>query len=48
MAITTHISGFPRVGAKRELKFCVEKYWKGDASEQDVLNTAAQIRKINR
>ncbi|MBP5789189.1 MAG: hypothetical protein J6W29_03035, partial [Neisseriaceae bacterium] len=31
MAITTHISGFPRVGAKRELKFCVEKYWKGEA-----------------
>lgn len=48
MSYTTHISGFPRVGAKRELKFAVEKYWKGESSEADVLATAADIRKKNR
>lgn len=45
---TTHISGFPRVGAKRELKFAVEKYWKGNASEADVLAVAKEIRQKNR
>lgn len=45
---TTHISGFPRVGAKRELKFAVEKYWKGNAAEADVLAVAKDIRQKNR
>jgi 5-methyltetrahydropteroyltriglutamate--homocysteine methyltransferase len=31
MAIT-HNLGFPRIGAKRELKFALEKYWKGQSS----------------
>ncbi|WP_367271447.1 hypothetical protein, partial [uncultured Actinobacillus sp.] len=26
---TYHILGFPRVGAKRELKFAQERYWRG-------------------
>ena len=25
---TSHILGFPRVGAKRELKFAQERYWR--------------------
>ena len=27
--VTTHNLGFPRIGAKRELKFALENYWKG-------------------
>lgn len=26
---TFRLSGFPRVGAKRELKICPERYWRG-------------------
>jgi 5-methyltetrahydropteroyltriglutamate--homocysteine methyltransferase len=29
---TTHNLGFPRIGAKRELKFALESYWKGESS----------------
>ncbi len=28
----THNLGFPRIGAKRELKFALESYWKGESS----------------
>ena len=30
-----HNLGFPRIGAKRELKFSLEKYWRGDLSQTD-------------
>ena len=29
--------GFPRIGAKHELKFSLEKYWRGDLSQTDFL-----------
>lgn len=45
---TTHISGFPRVGAKRELKFAIEKLWRSEATEEDVIQVAKDIRKKNR
>ncbi len=42
--VTTHNLGFPRIGAKRELKFALETYWKGQ-STRDALNTlGAQLR----
>lgn len=34
----THNLGFPRIGAKRELKFALEAYWK-DQSSRDALKT---------
>lgn len=37
--VTTHNLGFPRIGAKRELKFALEAYWKGQSS----LDTLKQI-----
>ena len=43
----TAVIGFPRVGKNRELKFATEKYFKGEISEQELLNEAAQIRKYN-
>jgi 5-methyltetrahydropteroyltriglutamate--homocysteine methyltransferase len=36
--------GFPRVGAKRELKFAAENYWKGTGSREALLTTAADLR----
>lgn len=44
---TFHLSGYPRVGAKRELKFAVEAFWKGSKSEAELRQTAADIRQKN-
>ncbi len=44
---TTHISGFPRIGAKRELKFALENFWKGNITEADVQKVAKEIRTKN-
>ncbi|HEY4318867.1 MAG TPA: 5-methyltetrahydropteroyltriglutamate--homocysteine S-methyltransferase [Herbaspirillum sp.] len=43
MAIT-HNLGFPRIGAKRELKFALEKYWKGQSSQDELTALGAQLR----
>mgnify|MGYP003650350061 CR=1 FL=1 len=42
--VTTHNLGFPRIGAKRELKFALESYWKGESSRADLLATGAALR----
>ena len=34
---TFHLAGFPRVGAKRELKFAQERYWRGEIAEADLI-----------
>ena len=44
---TLHFSGFPRVGAFRELKFAQEKYWRKDISEQELLAVAKDLREKN-
>jgi 5-methyltetrahydropteroyltriglutamate--homocysteine methyltransferase len=43
MAIT-HNLGFPRIGAKRELKFALESYWKGLSSRNVLEAQGAQLR----
>ncbi|MEY8215831.1 MAG: 5-methyltetrahydropteroyltriglutamate--homocysteine S-methyltransferase, partial [Colwellia sp.] len=40
-----HNLGFPRIGAKRELKFSLEKYWRGELSQTDFL-TECQDRRL--
>ena len=45
---TTHITGFPRIGAKRELKFILEQFWQGKVSAEDVFAVGQQIRAHNR
>ncbi|MCH9697100.1 MAG: 5-methyltetrahydropteroyltriglutamate--homocysteine S-methyltransferase [Gammaproteobacteria bacterium] len=45
---TTHHLGLPRIGRKRELKFALEKYWRGDINRQALLTTAQSIRDNNR
>jgi 5-methyltetrahydropteroyltriglutamate--homocysteine methyltransferase len=42
--ITTHNLGFPRIGAKRELKFALEKYWKNESSRDELKAVGAQLR----
>lgn len=44
---TLHFSGFPRVGAFRELKFAQEKYWRKEISEQELLAVAKDLREKN-
>lgn len=41
---TIHNLGFPRIGAKRELKFALESYWKGDSSRDELKALGAQLR----
>ena len=43
MAIT-HNLGYPRIGAKRELKFALEDYWKGDSSLAALEGQGAELR----
>lgn len=41
---TFHNLGFPRIGAKRELKFALESYWKGESSRDELKALGAQLR----
>jgi 5-methyltetrahydropteroyltriglutamate--homocysteine methyltransferase len=43
MTLATNL-GFPRLGAQRELKWAVEKYWSGKISQAEVENTARLLR----
>jgi len=45
MTATTHNLGFPRIGAKRELKFALESYWQGQSSRDHLNAVGAQLRK---
>ncbi|KMK51157.1 5-methyltetrahydropteroyltriglutamate--homocysteine methyltransferase [[Actinobacillus] muris] len=44
---TFHILGFPRVGAKRELKFAQERYWRQEIGDQDLCDLARALREKN-
>jgi 5-methyltetrahydropteroyltriglutamate--homocysteine methyltransferase len=41
---TSHNLGFPRIGGKRELKFALESYWKGQSSRDELQRAGAQLR----
>lgn len=41
----THNLGYPRIGAKRELKFALEDYWSGKISQDTLLLKAKELRK---
>ena len=36
--------GYPRFGAKREVKRALERFWSGQSSEADLLAAGKQIR----
>src|SRR6218665_1880288 len=40
----THILGFPRIGARRELKFALEKHWRGEIDASALEATGADLR----
>lgn len=40
-----HNLGFPRIGQKRELKFALEAYWRGDADAAALEQTARELRR---
>ncbi len=42
-----HNLGFPRIGDQRQLKFALEKFWRGELTENELLATAADIRQHN-
>jgi len=44
MTIRTHILGFPRIGAARELKLALESHWRGEVSEAALEETGQQLR----
>ncbi|HEX7931618.1 MAG TPA: 5-methyltetrahydropteroyltriglutamate--homocysteine S-methyltransferase [Paraburkholderia sp.] len=43
--VITHNLGFPRIGAKRELKFGLERYWKGESSRDELKALGAELRR---
>ncbi|MFH7764634.1 hypothetical protein [Acinetobacter sp. BSP-28] len=47
MSIRSHILGYPRVGAKRELKFAKESYRKGEISKTEFLAKAQAVEVSN-
>ena len=43
----TAVVGFPRVGTLRELKFASEKYFRGEITAEELMETARQLRSIH-
>jgi len=41
----THIPGFPRIGADRELKFAQESFWRGESDAATLLGVAKELRR---
>jgi len=43
--IRTHILGFPRIGAQRELKFALERHWRGEIGADALEATGRELRR---
>lgn len=41
--VMTHCIGFPRIGSKRQTKFTVESYWRGDISQAELFVSEEKI-----
>jgi 5-methyltetrahydropteroyltriglutamate--homocysteine methyltransferase len=41
---STHILGFPRIGAHRELKSALESFWRGDLAMEELQRRGAELR----
>jgi 5-methyltetrahydropteroyltriglutamate--homocysteine methyltransferase len=46
--VTSHILGYPRVGERRELKFALEAFWRGEADAAYLERVGAELRAENR
>ena len=40
----SHILGYPRIGAQRELKWALEQYWAGQIDQASLLQVGAELR----
>ena len=40
----TAVIGYPRIGTLRELKFASEKYFRNEITEEELKETAAQLK----
>lgn len=47
MMVITHNLGFPRIGAKRELKFSLEAYWNGEIKKEVLMANGRALRKTH-
>ena len=47
MPALSNVSGFPRIGAQRELKVATESFWSGERSQDELLATARDLRAAN-
>ncbi|MCE9788325.1 5-methyltetrahydropteroyltriglutamate--homocysteine S-methyltransferase [Shewanella chilikensis] len=39
--------GFPRIGRRRELKFALERYWRGESSQAELQRVAKELRRTH-
>ena len=46
-SIITHTLGYPRIGAKRELKKATEAYWSGRSNRDELIESARRLRAEN-
>jgi 5-methyltetrahydropteroyltriglutamate--homocysteine methyltransferase len=44
MTIATNL-GYPRIGPRRELKYAMEAYWRGESGQDELRRVAAELRK---
>ena len=42
--VRTHTLGFPRIGARRELKFALESFWRGESDAAALEHSARELR----
>jgi len=42
-----HNLGFPRIGARRQLKFALEKYWRGEIDRHELESTGRELRQAH-
>jgi len=42
--VHTHIPGFPRMGAGRELKFLLERHWRGEVAASELETLGSELR----
>ncbi|MCG7903714.1 MAG: 5-methyltetrahydropteroyltriglutamate--homocysteine S-methyltransferase [Candidatus Thiodiazotropha weberae] len=45
--VTTHNLGLPRIGSKRQLKFSLEAYWRGEIDAHQLMTAGERIRAQN-
>ncbi len=45
--VLSNVSGFPRIGDRRELKAATERYWDGEVDEVELRQVAQDVRHLN-